>query len=246
MSASLGVPASFSASRSETSFFRWTAISLSAFAGLAFGAFSLAMAFDPLAFPVTTHLHALTMVAWLGLFTSQALLATGGDIALHRRMGWIGASCALLVCVTGAIATSSAVSEGRVPPIFPPSYFFTMAMGDLLAFFILFGAALIFRRQTPFHKRLMLGALLALYEPVFGRVFLLIAVPAFGGPEAAMPILMGNFELLELTRAASHLSLVAVIAMLDRAASGRFHPAWAGVLLAVGCIYAGAAALGLG
>jgi hypothetical protein len=48
------------------------------------------------------HLHGLAFMGWVVLFVTQAWLATRGPIALHRRLGWIGAGWIAVLLVLGS------------------------------------------------------------------------------------------------------------------------------------------------
>ena len=239
------IPGQWNTARgAENRVFRIAGCALAGTAAAVFAAFALVMALDPFDYPVETHLHVAVMTTWLGLFAVQALLATGGDIALHRRLGMAGGLLAICIAVSGSIVAVSAIAGERIPPIFSPGYFLVMTHMDLVAFTGLVAFALAQRRRSEWHKRLMLCALLALYEPVLGRVFLLLLVPALGGPQSALPLLAANTGAFEAARCLVHCALLAGLALWDWRATGRLHRAWLPGLLAIGSIYAVSALLG--
>ena len=101
------------------------------------------------------HVHAAVFVGWLVLFTVQALLVRKGDVALHRRLGLLGAGLAAVMLVLGpatAIMVDAAkfAAKGRAP------IFMSVQLADMLAFATLVGAGLLLRSRPDYHRRLML------------------------------------------------------------------------------------------
>jgi len=170
------------------------------------------------AVPVWVHAHGLLMLAWLALFVTQNRLAAAGNLALHRRLGWIGA---FLVCAIVGVACFTGVMSlalHRFPPFFSGSFFLSLVMIDTLAFGGLVFAGISNRRDTETHRRLIIGATIVILEPAFGR---LLPAPLLGG------------EVTEWIVMAIQLGFVAAIALHDRRTLGRIHPATISVGLVV-------------
>lgn len=171
------------------------------------------------------HLHALAMMAWFGLFLVQARLVATGNIALHREMGIAGIAVAVLVVWMGLQAGLASARAGVTPiPEVPPLAFLVMPVGEMLAFALLFGAAIVLRRKSPWHKRLMLVATIAMLTPAFARWPLI----ATGGP----PAFFGMTDLLVIGCMA-----------YDWRRNGRVHPAFLSALALVVVIQVGRLAL---
>ena len=66
------------------------------------------------------HLHGLAFMGWVGIFVTQAWLATHGPIALHRRLGWIGAGWVVLLIVMGCLISIDVTQRGTAPFFFHP------------------------------------------------------------------------------------------------------------------------------
>jgi hypothetical protein len=101
------------------------------------------------------HVHAAVFVGWLVLVTVQVLLVRKGDVALHRRLGLLGAAVAGVMVVLGpatAIVVDAAkfAAKGRAP------IFLSVQFADMLAFTTLVGAGLLLRARPDYHRRLML------------------------------------------------------------------------------------------
>ena len=102
--------------------------------------------------------HAVVMTAWVALFATQTWLISAKKVKLHMKLGWAGVGLAVLVLFTGyyvslgAIEHQTAAERGGIPPI----VFLVVPLADLVLFVLFFGLAIIRRRKSPDHKRLML------------------------------------------------------------------------------------------
>lgn len=212
----------------DQAFYRRMAVGISVFIIFAFAQFSARGFVDFPAIPVWVHLHAVVFVGWLALFITQNLLAERGSLALHRRLGWLGAGLAAAMVVLGSFVSIKAIELGRQPPFFTPHYFLALTHVGVVAFAALVTAAIIRRRETEWHRRLMLSATVLLLEPAFGRV---LPMPLIGGEAGEWYVLVLQIAVLG-------------IAMLhDRKLSGRVHPAllWGAGVVALS--HAGTSAL---
>lgn len=222
----------------ENRYLNRAALSLIAIAVIGFALFNLSGATDITQMPMITHVHAVTMSAWLGLVAVQSILGSRGSITLHRKMGWLGVGLAVIVVVTGLMTAHHTIASGRLPPFFTPGYFLTLGAMNLALFTAFVAGAIALRRTTPWHRRLMLGSIIMIFEPVLGRVIPFFIIPFLGGPEAAFPWILENREALEIIRLGAHLGIVVVIMLGDRLISGRFHGAYALMVASVIALYA--------
>jgi hypothetical protein len=159
----------------------------------------------------------MVMVAWLALMVVQPTLIQRGNPALHRRLGWTGAALALLIVATGSFVAIKSIERGTQPFFFTQPYFLALTQVGLLNFAGLVATAIVRRRETEWHRRLLVGAMVALMEPALGR-----ALP--------MPLIMPWGEWLVL---AVQLAVLGLIARHDRKAMGRVHPATLTVALVI-------------
>lgn len=169
-----------------------------------------AMGRSTFAAPLIIHAHAFVFFGWTFFYLLQNTLVFTGNVALHRRIGWIGVGWASVMVVLGITVTLRLVREGRVPPFFRPLYFVVMDSLTVLCFAGLFAAGLAMRRQSDWHRRLMACAMAGLTAPAFGRLLpgpLLI-------PWAAWAVFAG--VMLFPLAGAIH----------DQRSAGRVHPAW--------------------
>jgi hypothetical protein len=184
----------------------------------------LAMGRSSFGAPLIVHIHAVIFMGWVGIVVTQAWLAAGASLNLHRLLGRLALvwSCAMLVA--GVLVTLNAVRTGRVPFFFMPQHFLLADPASLLAFFSVLVAAVVLRRQHDWHPRLQVGAFAMLMGPGFGR---LLPMPLLGPYAFEIASLAGLIPLL-------------ICMVRDWRVRGRVHPAWwwsvglmVGVLIAV-------------
>lgn len=156
------------------------------------------------------HLHGIAFMGWVALFVTQAWLATHGPIALHRRLGWIGAGWIALLVVMGSWISIDVTQRGTTPFFFQPQNFLIANPLSAIVFAALAWSAIRMRKHTDWHMRLHICAMTAIIGPGFGRLL-------------PMPLLIPYaFEIAGLV------GLVFPIAGMirDTRKSGRVHPAW--------------------
>lgn len=164
----------------------------------------------PAEVPLLIHVHGLAMLGWLGTLVTQNALAGSGNLALHRRLGWASVGLVGAIVVLGITVGRMALQLHRVPPFFTDAYFLALTHVEVTAFAAMFAVAVALRRQTQWHRRLMIGATVILMEPAFGR---LLPMP-FLDPAVA-PWLEAALQAVVLLVMARH----------DRKVMGAVHPA---------------------
>jgi hypothetical protein len=193
----------------DQSFWQKMTIGIALFIVFGFAQFGARGMVDYRGAPVYLHLHAVVMIAWLALTVVQATLVARDNLALHRRLGWIGAGLVTVVIVMGGVVSFRALQTHHFPPFFTTPFFFALTVVELLAFTGMMVAAIRRRRETEWHRRLMIGALVLLMEPALGRVL-------------PMPLLMPWGEWATL---AVQLGVLVLVARHDRKTLGAIHPA---------------------
>lgn len=206
---------SATAYRQDQAFFLRLAIAVSALVVVAFAQWAIRGHANYATAPIAVHVHAVTMLAWLGLFITQNYLAGCGKLALHRKVGWTGVALAIFMLLVGTYITLEAIALHRVPPIFTEPYFLVLGPVHLVWFAIVLACAIVLRRRTEWHRRLMLTATVLVMEPAFGRL-----VP--------FPILMSAAG--PWVEAALQAAVLGIVMVHDRRNRGATHPAlWWGV-----------------
>jgi len=161
------------------------------------------------------HLHGIVMTSWVILFIVQVALVETRRTRVHRRLGVFGGVLAALVVIVGILTALLAAARGHSPG--PPALaFLIIPIGDMVAFSVMVGLALYFRRKLDVHKRLMLLAAVNVLTPAIARIPL--DVITNNGP-------LAFFGLTDLC-------LLACIAF-DTIKHRRLHPAflWGGLFL---------------
>lgn len=160
------------------------------------------------------HVHGIIMTAWVLLFIVQVTLVARRQTKLHQRLGILGGVLAALVFVVGILTalfaaarvTSDPNSANLVPPPLP---FLIIPLGDMVAFAILVGTALYYRKRLDIHKRLMLVAAVNMMTPAIARIPLSFIIN--GGP-------LAFFGLTDL--------ILVVFVAFDTIRHRRLHPAF--------------------
>lgn len=134
--------------------------------------------------PLLLHVHGAVFTLWVLLFVAQPTFIARGSLALHRKVGMLGAFLAAAMVVMGLAATVFAINVNRVPPFFPPAIFLVMNTIGILVFGGLVAGGVALRRKADWHKRLMLCATVSILGPGLGR---LLPMPDFG---ATAPLVM--------------------------------------------------------
>lgn len=196
------------AARAEL-FWHRMAIGLAIFIVLGFLQFALRGFVDPVAAPFWVHLHGVAMLAWLALLIVQPTLVSRDNLALHRRLGWIGAGLALFITGLGIFTGLASLVLNRFPPFFSPPYFLALTTVESLVFGLMVWTAVRRRHTTAWHRRLMIGATIVILEPALGRIL-------------PMPLMVGWSD---IPIGLIQLGVVGIIALYDRRTLGRVHPA---------------------
>ena len=158
------------------------------------------------------HIHGLVMTAWLVLFFVQVRLVAMRRTDLHRRLGVVGAVVAGLVLIVG---TAVALSQGHLHLAEnetlsePPLVFLPVPVGILLLFGTFVTAAILLRRRSDSHKRLMALSCLSILPPGIDRL------PLHFIENAGRLTLFGLNDLC-----------VVICVAYDAFKNRRLHPAW--------------------
>lgn len=206
----------------ERRFFLFMALLLIGCALLGFGFFQYA-GISTWNAPWWVHVHAFSQMGWLGFFALQNALVVRGDIAVHRRLGMFGAGFAAWIVICALSLSYLVISTGRDDGLFTAEYLLALNLCNVLAFAVLFAAAFRMRRQSDWHKRLMLCAVIVLSLPSFGRTLVMLGIAG------------------TLSRTLFVLSFIVIAMLADWRMHNRVHPAYfwgAGTTLVMGAMIA--------
>jgi hypothetical protein len=174
--------------------------------------------------PALLQIHAGIFVAWVMLSVAQPALIVTRSVALHRRLGWVGAGLATAMVVLAGWAILFALWSDSLPPFYPPALFIVRGLFAVAVFAGLVTAAILLRRHAAWHKRLMLCATIVVMAPGLERA---LPLPLFG---SVWPFVVdGLLDLIALAGPA-----------VDLVLRRRVHPAY---IWGVGAIIAGQASV---
>lgn len=160
--------------------------------------------------PLSVHVHALLFMGWLALYVVQNGLVATGNVAVHRRLGWVAAVWIPAMVAAALFVIVGLVRRGAVPFFFAPVSFLMMDTMILASFVGLAAAAIRLRRSTGWHRRLMFCAMAGLSAAGLGRLLPMPLLVPFAGESAV----------------AAALVFPAWGMIADRRRDGRIHPAW--------------------
>lgn len=120
--------------------------------------------------PLLVHAHAIVFMGWVVLYVLQNRFVAAGNLALHRRLGWIGAVWIIAMIVLGCAVTIAIVRRGQTPFFFVPQHFLVFDPLSLFTFAGLTVTAIVMRRHTDWHRRLHFCAMATLLGPAIGRL----------------------------------------------------------------------------
>lgn len=157
----------------ERRFYTATALMTAAVVFIGFSqTFYLRLWFETPPLSVLRYAHGTVMTAWYGLFLAQVVLISRCRVDIHRRLGIVAAVTAVLVLVSGVTVGLAFVARSRGNP--DDAAVAAVIAGydfmSLVVFALLVGAALLFRKRSDYHKRLMTLASLSLLGPPLARL----------------------------------------------------------------------------
>jgi hypothetical protein len=161
-------------------------------------------------FPAFLAVHGAVFAAWMLLFVAQPVLITVGATNVHRTLGWLGLAIAIAMVGLGGFAVWFGLATGSLPPFYPHGLFLMRGAIGLATFLGLVIAAIVNRRTTQWHKRLLLCATIVVTVPALERS---LPLPLFG---PGWPFVVDGV--------ADAILLVGPI--VDLITRGRVHPAY--------------------
>ncbi|MBV8686429.1 MAG: hypothetical protein JOZ90_06430 [Alphaproteobacteria bacterium] len=160
--------------------------------------------------PVSVHVHGLLFMGFLALYVTQNALVATGNVAVHKRLGWLSAGLVPAMIVAALYVIVAMVRRGAVPFFFTPVYFLVMDTMILASFVALVVAAIRMRRRNDWHRRLMFCGMAAFTGNGLGRLLPMpLLIPYAGEAAVAASLVFPIWGLLS-----------------DRRRTGRVHPAW--------------------
>lgn len=191
----------------ERNFFMGMALLLALTVLTGFGMFII-VGISSFGAPWWVHVHAVSFMSWIALYLTQNYHVWRGDLTAHRKLGRIGALLAAWMVLVGLVLTPVTLTVHRSPPFFTPAQFLALDWVNVTVFAALIGAGIAMRRQTDWHRRLVLCATICVIAPAWGRILVLAG---------AMTPWHNTFALM---------GYVAIAMIADLRIRGRIHPAY--------------------
>lgn len=188
--------------------------------------------------PGILQIHVFAFTAWMCLLTAQILLIRTGQQSIHKRLGIAGAIMVPILVITGVGA--EIVSQRFYSPKYPENLqFFIAPLFQMLVFLVCASMALLLRKDSAAHKRLiLLGTsmiLVAAYNrwwgeglyQLFSDGFWGMIVHNFAGPNMLMAVAIA-YDVVGRRRVHwVYATLVPAILLGELATSWVYHhPAW--------------------
>jgi hypothetical protein len=126
---------------------------------------------SPTPLPTYLQVHGFFFTTWIALFIAQTSLVAARRTAVHRRLGWATAALAVVMVALGTTAGIWSMRR-QVDAGFAQQAqaFLTTPLFSMVAFAMLVGAAIRFRRDPQMHKRLMLLATISILDAAVARL----------------------------------------------------------------------------
>ncbi|MBT2185526.1 hypothetical protein [Sphingobium nicotianae] len=203
----------------ERAFFLKMALAMAAVIVAGFS-FNLAAGRSSFSVSPIYHIHAFVFFGWLTLYVTQNVLVVTGRTELHRTLGWLALAWIPMMIGMGMALTLHSIRTTGGPFFFDTNEFLFGNSLGVIAFGGTAIAAIILRRRSDWHRRLMCCAMASLTGPGFGRLLPMpFLIPwAWWVASVGVPMI---FALIGMHRDWRH--------------RGRVHPAW---LWAVGGLVA--------
>lgn len=119
--------------------------------------------------PFVLGLHGAFSVAWLGLVSTQVVLAETGKIRLHRTLGWWTVAVSAVMVPLGFVAAMVDMTRSVSHPDYAPQ-FLGEEFQDIVAFAICTILGVVTRKSRVDHSRWMVLAAVALMDVGPGRI----------------------------------------------------------------------------
>jgi hypothetical protein len=127
------------------------------------------------------HLHALMMLAWIGMLVAQPMLIRMRRLAWHRRVGKASYAVVPLMIVSALMLAQSRMHAAPPQMLHVQQFILYLGVAASFLFVVIWGLGIRYRRDTALHARFMVATALTLVDPSLARV-MIFWVPAVPPP----------------------------------------------------------------
>ncbi len=115
------------------------------------------------------HTHGITLILWCLMLISQAYLIRTKNNAWHKRIGKFSYVLVPLIIFTTLDLLKYRLEE--VTTLGPLDFFFiALVVNALIAFAILYGLAILYRKKSALHARFMICTIFPMFTPITDRI----------------------------------------------------------------------------
>jgi hypothetical protein len=146
----------------------------------------------PVPAPFLLWIHSAAFTGWIAFYILQSALVRTRNVRLHRTLGWFGVGLAAAMIPLGFL---TAVVMGRynkhLPHFAGADAFLSVPLGDTIAFAVLIGLAIYWRKKAELHRRILFLANCALLEAALTRIHPYLFIHSLGYACVDAIILLG-------------------------------------------------------
>ena len=128
--------------------------------------------FSGLPMTVIVYVHAASMMLWLGMLTTQAWLASTGKLTWHRWLGRTSYILAPAIVLLFGMTITELRAQNNVPVDVAEAQIEIFNWPVVIAFATCWGLAIVYRRETPIHKRFMISTAFVIGNAIIVRILL--------------------------------------------------------------------------
>ena len=119
--------------------------------------------------PFLLWVHGAAFSGWVAFYILQSALVRSRNVKLHRKLGWIGAGLGALMAPLGVTVAIIMTRFDAVQLHQNDPTFLSIPFYDMLAFGVMFGLAIAWRRKPELHRRLLFLATCGLMDAPLAR-----------------------------------------------------------------------------
>src|SRR5450631_1125187 len=124
----------------------------------------------PIPRPLILWFHAAAFSGWVIFFMFQSALVRTHNVKWHRFFGWFGAGLGSVMVPLGVVTSIIMGRFDTYQEHLPGAEaFLIVPFYDMVAFGVFFGLAVLWRKKSEFHRRLIFIATCGLLDAAFGR-----------------------------------------------------------------------------
>jgi len=116
------------------------------------------------------HFHAATMLLWLGLLITQAMLIKNNQYKLHKTLGRLSYVLVPLIIVSLILLAHKQITIYEYGVSYSRLYILFLQFSLLTIFVISYVLAIIFKHSPLVHARFMISTALTFIDPIVARI----------------------------------------------------------------------------